>query len=1446
MPDQPRTDPAGSAAAGAQHVAGGRGGHRRRRGGSHRRGRPVAPRPDAPAVAQLRARLADVSLQDARRVGRALDRLSATGGGEPAAHELERLTRDIDRAEQALHRRRAAVPVISYPPELPVAERADELAAVIAAHQVVVVAGETGSGKSTQLPKICLQLGRGVRGMIGHTQPRRIAARALAERIAEETGTELGHQVGYSVRFGDHTSPQTLVKLMTDGILLAEIAKDRLLSRYDTIIIDEAHERSLNIDFLLGYLQQLLPRRPDLKVIITSATIDPQRFAAAFSTADRPVPVVEVSGRMYPVEIRYRPYGADAESDSPDDLADSDAAAAAPPERAERLSRSEQLDQSEAIVQAVDELIAEDPHGGGDILIFLSGEREITDTADVLRAHLQARPARGGAPVEVLPLFGRLSAAEQHRVFSAHSGRRIVLATNVAETSITVPGVRYVIDPGTARISRYSTRTKVQRLPIEKISQASAGQRAGRCGRVADGICIRLYSEDDFDSRPRYTDPEIARTSLASVVLQMAALDLGDIASFPFVDPPDSRNVADGVRTLVELGALSTERADRPARLTATGRTLAALPLDPQLARMIVEADARGCLAEVLVIVAALSIQDVREYPLEERDKATAAHSRFVDPHSDFLALLNLWHYLRRQAKALSGNAFRRMCRAEYLHYLRIREWQDLHAQLRHLADGLGMDTSSSTAAGESEQPRDHKGATAPTAAGQQGKGTQAVTVNADAVHTALLAGLLSHVGSKLEPGREYQGTRGTRFVLWPGSALAKRPPAFVMAAELVETSRLWGRMAARIDPVRAEQVGAHLVQRNYSEPRWDAKRGSVVATEKVTLLGVVLVPGRRVQFDRVDRAAAREIFIRSALVEGELPDSDAFARRQPWYAANQATLERVQQREDRLRRRDLLVDDEALFELYERRLPGDITSVRHLEAWWRKVSRSEPDRLTFTEDEVLAAGADVRGDYAQAYPDQLTSGGIDLDLDYVFDPARADDGVTVTIPLAVLARVRPEDFSSHIPGARQELAVALLRTMPKSLRRNFVPAPDFAAAALARLDRAPAAVGVRAGAAGADRQATPPEGPFGEQFAAALTAVSGISVHTTDFDTDKLPEHLRMRFRVVDADGREVAAGKNLAALQDQLRGSTREAVAQAVRDAGRQVELSGLSAFPADGVAKELVREVGGRQVLGYPALVDEGRTVGVRVFTDPADQHRSMRAGMVRLLRLAAPNQLGAVRATLSQQQLLTLATAPQGSLADYVDDAVATAVDALLEWAGGTAWNPTEFDKVRTKLLPQLGRATIDVARAGEEVLRARNAAAAAVDRAGERLKGIAAAAVLDMRHQLTELVPQHFLSSTRARQLPDVSRYLQALATRADRAVGNPERDRAQLSPILELTEQYRRRRDQLRPERRTDDDVRAVAQLLQEWRVAEFAQPMRTAMPVSAKRIQAAITALAD
>ncbi len=1416
---------------------------------------PGAPsRPLPPPIGDLRERLTQLTLADERRWGRRLADLTQVGDRRTREKRLREIAEGIAQAELKVQRRRESVPTIRFPPDLPVGERAGDLAAAIAAHQVVIVAGETGSGKSTQLPKICLQLGRGVRGRIGHTQPRRIAARALAERIAEETGTQLGDAIGYTIRFGDHTGPNTLVKLMTDGILLAEIARDRSLSNYDTIIIDEAHERSLNIDFLLGYLTELLPRRPDLKLIITSATIDPERFSRHFGEA----PIVQVSGRTFPVEVRYRPHGADGTGDA-DDLADP---GADPPGSSGitgvgSAADSEPIDQATAICRAVDELSAE---GDGDILVFLSGEREITDTAEMLRGHLQHR----AGITDVLPLYGRLSAADQHTVFSGHSGRRIVLATNVAETSLTVPGIRYVIDPGTARISRYSTRTKVQRLPIEKISQASAGQRAGRCGRVADGICIRLYSETDLRSRAEYTDPEIARTSLASVILQMAALGLGDIASFPFVEPPDSRQIADGVRVLNELGALDRRAAHGMVRLTEIGRSLAALPLDPQFARMIVEADKRGCLAEVLVITSALAIQDVREYPLEERDKATAAHSRFADRNSDFLALVNLWHYLGDRAQDLSGNAFRRMCRTEYLHYLRIREWQDLHAQLRQVASRLGMDSSRSVAGGgppdvpakttgrrrsggggrgkgssafaaaraaaqnpyDSGNPDTQRQPAARTngslSAGQQAKGSRGIGVDSEAVHCSVLSGLLSHIGLRLEPGREYQGTRGTRFVLWPGSALAKAAPRFVMAAELVETSRLWGRTVARIDPLWAEKVGEHLVTRTHSEPRWDPRRSAVVATEKVMLLGVVLTAARTVQFDRIDPELARELFIRHALVEAD------WETRHPWFAANQDALDQVARREDRARRRDIAVDDDTLFAMYDARIPADVTSGAHLDSWWRKASQIDPDLLAFTPDMLISEQArDVQSaSFAVAYPDQFSSGGVDLDLDYVFDPARQDDGVIVTVPLPMLARVHPASFQGQIPGLRTDLAVALLRTLPKTLRRNFVPAPDFARAALAGI--------------GQDTSGTAaPELPAA--LAAQLTRLTGIPVTAADFDLDKLPPHLRMTFRVVDAAGETVATGKDLTALQESLRSTTRDAVAAAVSGAAGGLERSGLTTFPVEGVPEEIEREINGQQIRGYPALVDEGSTVGVRVFTTAADQARAMRAGTRRLLALGARNPMGFLKYQLTREQLMTLATAPHGSLAGLVDDAVEAAIDALLDWAGGPARQPDAFRALAAKIAPHLDKAVLDVVAAGESVLRAAHRAEAAI----EAVQGSAlAAAAVDMRSELAALLPVGFLTATGAQHLPDLIRYLQALTIRAERARTNPERDRERMAEVLAVATELDARVGSLRPERRTDADVVAVRRMLQEFRVTQFAQPLRTAIPVSAKRVRAAIADL--
>lgn len=982
-------------------------------------------------LADVRARLPRLMLRDQHRLRRRIDGVQKMRDAGRRAKIAEEITAEVDAAERRVERRRLAMPAITYPAQLPVAQKKDDILAAVRDHQVVIVAGETGSGKTTQIPKICLELGRGVLGSIGHTQPRRLAARTVADRIAEELGTELGDAVGYKVRFTDRSSDDTLVKLMTDGILLAEIQTDRLLRQYDTLIIDEAHERSLNIDFLLGYVKEILPRRPDLKVIITSATIDPERFSEHFGDA----PIVEVSGRTYPVEVRYRPV---ADPDDP----------SADPDR----------DQIQAILDAVDELGREAP---GDVLVFLSGEREIRDTADALTKHFTRRRD----PAEVLPLYARLSSAEQHRVFQAHRGRRIVLATNVAETSLTVPGIKYVVDPGTARISRYSHRLKVQRLPIEPVSQASANQRKGRCGRVSEGVCIRLYSEDDFESRPEFTEPEILRTNLASVILQMTSLGLGDIAAFPFVEPPDRRNVKAGVDLLHELGAIDPSQKDPRKRLTPLGRRLAQLPVDPRLGRMILEADKNGCVREVLIITAALSIQDPRERPAEQQQAADDRHRRFTDPTSDFLAYLNLWNYLSEQQKELSGSAFRRMCKSEFLHFLRVREWQDLHGQLKQVAKSLGVTLNTADAA-------------------------------PDRVHMSLLAGLLSHIGladadkkDKQRRGQDYLGARGAKFAVFPGSALFKKPPRWVMSAELVETSRLWGRVNAKIEPDWVEPLAEHLVKRSYSEPHWSKKQAAVMAHEKVTLYGVPIVADRRVNYGRIDPELSRELFIRHALVEGDWETHHRF------FHDNRALLDEVEELEHRARRRDILVDDETLFDFYDERIPEDVVSGRHFDSWWKKARRDEPDLLGFEKSMLINETA---GGVSEAdYPDAWKQGALRLRLTYQFEPGTDADGVTVHVPVQILNQVRPDGFEWQVPGLRTELVTELIRSLPKPLRVNFVPAPDYARKILDRV--------------------APRTEPLLAALERELTAMTGVPVAREAWDPSRLPAHLRITFRVVD-----------------------------------------------------------------------------------------------------------------------------------------------------------------------------------------------------------------------------------------------------------------------------------------------------------------------------------------
>ena len=1278
-----------------------------------------------PATADdLRPRLRELTLRDAHRLKRRLDRARR----HPDPKALRKLEADVERAEARVEKRRANVPAVSYPPELPVSGRREDLLDAIRANQVVVVAGETGSGKTTQIPKLCLELGRGVRGTIAHTQPRRLAARTVAERIAEELSVPLGGAVGFAVRFSDRSSEDTLVRLMTDGLLLAEIHHDPLLRRYDTVIVDEAHERSLNIDFLLGYLARILPKRPDLKVIITSATIDPERFARHFGGGAGGVPIIEVSGRTYPVEVRYQPV-------------------------------EEDEDAVDAIGDACEQLLRE---RRGDVLVFLSGEREIRDAAEALRGRLPDS-------VELLPLYARLAGAEQQRVFKAHSKSRVVLATNVAETSLTVPGIRSVVDPGTARISRYSARLKVQRLPIEAISQASADQRKGRCGRTSDGVAIRLYAEDDFEQRPRFTDPEILRTNLAAVILRMAALDLGDIEDFPFLDPPDRRQIRDGIRLLQELRAIDGE-----GRLTQTGRRLAQLQVDPRMGRMILEAGEFDCAAEVIPIVAALSIQDPRERPAELRAQADQQHARFADETSDFLAYLNLWRYLREQQRTLSGSQFRKRCKAEYLHYLRVREWQDLAGELRRSAKELGI--------GLNQQPAEPA-----------------------AVHRALLSGLLSHVGVKDSEGREYLGARGARFAIFPGSGLARKPPPWAMVAELVETSRLWGRDAARIDPKWVEPLAEHLVSRTYSEPRWVASRASVVATERVTLYGLPIVTGRTVQYGRIDPALSRELFIRRALVEGEWETRHAF------WAANQELLEEVDALERRARRRDLRVSDEALFAFYDERIPADVVSGAHFDRWWRDARRADPDLLTYTRELLVA---DDAGDVDAGRPSEWRQGDVVLALSYRFEPGSEHDGVTVHVPLKVLPQLRDAGFDWLVPAFREELVTALIRSLPKEARKRLVPVPDVAAEVHAALK--------------------PRKGRFADQVAAELGRLRGVRVTRADFDEARLPAHLRMTFRVEDEDGGLVAEGKDLAELRERARPRLRAELASAARG----LETRGLTAWTIGELPKAVALPGTGEAVRGFPALVDEGESVAVRVLETPGAQAAAMAAGTRRLLLLGIPSPVRGVQAGLSNAQRLALASAPHDGVGAVLADAVTAALDALIAEAGGPAWDAAAFERLRGHVAGRLQAKTGEVVAAMARILDA----ARDVERRLETLSSPAfEPARRDVRAQLARLVFPGFAARTGAARLPDVERYLAGAARRLERLPDATAVDRDRMRAVHELEQAYRARLDGWPRGRALPAAVREVPWMIEELRITQFAQGLGTRGPVSAKRIRRAL-----
>jgi ATP-dependent helicase HrpA len=1269
-------------------------------------------------IDELRARIDGLPPSDRRSFRRRLAGAARISAPARRKEVLAVIEGDVSGIEAGLTSRRQSIPPITYPEGLPIVGHLDELGRLINEHQVVIVSGETGSGKSTQIPKLCLQIGRGVNGLIGHTQPRRIAARSIAERIAEETGTEVGGLVGYAVRFSDRVGERTLVKVMTDGLLLAEIHRDTRLRRYDTIIVDEAHERSLNIDFLLGYLKALLPRRPDLKVIITSATIDTERFSAHFDDA----PVVEVSGRAYPVEVRERPFEEDG--------------------------------QPEAIASAVVELSAE---GRGDILVFCSGEREIRDAVEAVDAlHLRA--------THTLPLYGRLSAAEQHRIFQPHNGRRVVVSTNVAETSLTVPGIRYVVDAGTARISRYSRRTKVQQLPIESISQASADQRAGRCGRLGPGICIRLY--DDYESRPAFTEPEILRTNLASVILQMAALDLGDIAGFPFLDPPDARSIRDGVALLEELGAVNPTYEGTGRWLTKLGRLLSRFPLDLRLARMLVEAARNGCLAEVQVIAAAMAIRDPRERPAEHRQHADQLHARFRDPDSDLLSWLRLWEYLQTERRARTSNQFRKLCRDEYLHEARVREWQHIHSQLGDLAEELDMARNTTPAPPE-------------------------------AIHRSILSGLLSHVGTKSPEGYEYRGARGARFFISPGSTLFKKAPEWVMAGELVETSKLWARDLAPVTPEWIEKAAAHLTRSSYSDPWWDTRRGAAVAAEAVTLYGLPLVTDRAVLYSRVDTAGARELFIRSALVAGEWETHHEFD------AHNRAMIDRVHDLEAKERRTDLLVDEETLYSFFDAKVPADVVSVRHFDRWWKDERQQNPRLLHLSLDDLIDPR--VAAPDAGAFPDEWRHGDVTMPLSYAFEPGADVDGVIVDVPLGRLDRVDPSVFDWHVPGYRVELITELIRTLPKSLRRQFVPIPDTAVLVAKKLD--------------------PSDGRLAVILRRELSRLAGEQIPLDAFDLGQLPAHLRPSFRVVDDHGEPVAQGHDLAELKEQLKEQAR-----AVTGPGHDLERIGLTSWSIGELPR--VVEIGDPPVKAYPALVDEGGSVAVRLLATPLEQADAMWKGCRRLLALGLPSIGRILRLLLTDEAKRSVRSGPHGSPAEWIADCTTCVAGGAMDDAGGPAWDAVAFDGLVELAGRDLAERTDRVGTVSLRILEL----AAELTRALARSGG---PAVEDMRAQLDQLVYPGFVTSVGAAHLDDVERYLRAMLRRLERLAEDPVKDAELMVRVQRLEAEHDRLVDVIGPTPGLVD----IAWMLQELRVSYFAQSLGTSGKVSEQRI---LRALAD
>ena len=1302
----------------------------------------------APPKPQLYNALDAIPIADVRRFRRRLKNASA-----PDA--LRAIGKDIERARGVVEKRDALIPEITYPENLPVSARRDDIMELVRDNQVVVIAGETGSGKTTQIPKMLLEMGRGRRGLIGHTQPRRLAARTVAERIADELGQDIGESVGYAIRFDDKVSPSTAVKLMTDGILLTEMQRDRFLNAYDTIIIDEAHERSLNIDFLLGYLKRLLPKRPDLKVIVTSATIDPEAFASHFADAEgNPAPIIEVSGRTYPVEIRYRPLVEQIQ-------------------KKDGSIKEIDTDMIDGVVAACKELMGE---GNGDILCFFSSERDIRDC-------MEAIEKQHWRDVEVVPLFGRLSNAEQHRVFSPHSGRRIVLSTNIAETSLTVPGIHYVVDTGLARISRYSTRTKVQRLPIEEISQASANQRSGRSGRTADGIAIRLYSEENFEARPEFTDPEILRTNLASVILQMISLRLGDINEFPFIQAPDHKAVRDGLMLLHELGAISQKERGGAPTLTNVGRDISRIPVDPKMARMLVEANRLGVLDDVTVIVAAMTIQDVRERPLEYQAQADQAHARFKDKESDFLSSLKLWDYIGDSRDELSGNAFRKRMKREFLHYMRIREWRDLVRQLRDVERQLGWSPADSVA-GERD---------------------------AAAVHQSLLTGLLSNIGARDGNSKEFQGARGTRFMVFPGSSLAKRPPEFLMAAELVETSRLWARDVAKIEPAWVERAAGDLLKHSYSEPVWSRKRSAAMVHEKSMLYGVTIVRDRLVPYHRVDPAAARTMFIRHALLEGD------WNRHHKFIDHNEALLAEAAEVEEKVRRRGLVVDEDTLFDFYDARLPDNVTTARHFDSWWKKQRAKDKHYLDFDPNALL--DDDNVDASATAFPEAKRQGSVEYALRYKFEPGDPFDGVTVEVPVPLLANLDPDGFDWLVPGLRSELAAEMIRTLPKALRKTVVPAPDFAQRALEVM---PEDVNT--------------DIPFTEALADALRSVGGRGINATDFNPQALPPHLQVTYAAIDRRGKIVDHDKDLAALKRRQAGKIKSSVSKA----GRQSESESVKKWTSDSlgaVPETVTTTIDGNEVDAYPAL--EATKDGVKVTVHPtkaAADASMVTATLTLLLREISVNAQQMTKG-LPLRHKVAVDRYPHGGANGLVEDARVAVIRDLMMSHGGPVRTPEEFDALLAEIKPQVSGG---VRRA---VVNTAPALAAYADISVE-LDQWEGPAIDDMRSQLVFYLPRHAITVHGVQHLQHLPRYIDAMRIRLEDMRLDPDRD-ADRQEVVDGVKRYLADHMKRLPAQRSKTRAyKDILWLIEELRVSLFAQRLGTPRPVSQRRIEKKIDAL--